>query len=81
MKQSYLREGINRLISEHPGKTVGAFLGLVIAVSFLTLGLWRTLLIGFMIGIGYAIGKWTDDEGKGFRDFLDEKLPRRPYFH
>jgi len=45
------------------------------------LGLWRTLVLVLATGIGYSIGKWTDDEGKGLREFLEEKLPGRPDFH
>ena len=68
-------------LREHPGRALGTALGLITGICFVWLGLWRTLVLVFFTAIGYSIGKWTDDEGKGLREFLEEKLPGRPDFH
>lgn len=68
-------------IRQHPGRVIGTVVGLLSGVSLIWLGLWRTLVLGLLTTIGYSIGKWSDDEGKGLREFLEEKLPGRPDFH
>ncbi|HHW17923.1 MAG TPA: DUF2273 domain-containing protein [Firmicutes bacterium] len=68
-------------VREHPGKSLGTFLGFLFGVALITLGFWKTLVLGLATWLGYAIGKWSDDEGKGLKEFLEEKLPGRPDFH
>lgn len=70
-----------RYIREHPGRMLGTLAGFLLGLSFIWLGFWRTLVLGLVTTLGYAIGKWTDDEGKGLKEFLEEKLPGRPDFH
>jgi uncharacterized membrane protein len=70
-----------RILRDHPGRVLGTTLGLLMGVCLIWLGLWRTLVISVLTAIGYSIGKWTDEEGKGLREFLEEKLPGRPDFH
>lgn len=41
-------------------RLAGMALGLFIAILFMTLGFWRTILIVFLVGTGYAIGSWFD---------------------
>ena len=41
-------------------RLVGAVIGLIIAVLFLTLGFGPTLLIVTLTLIGFLIGKWRD---------------------
>jgi uncharacterized membrane protein len=72
---------VKNFIAEHPGMFWGTLLGFLFGILLITIGFWRTLILGLMTGIGYAIGKWMDDEGKGLKEFLEEKLPGRPYFH
>ncbi|MGE5580388.1 MAG: DUF2273 domain-containing protein [Bacillota bacterium] len=81
MDQESFRDKILSIIRENPGRAVGTFLGLLSGVCLIWLGLWKTLVISLLTTIGYSIGKWTDDEGKGLREFLEEKLPGRPDFH
>lgn len=66
---------------EHPGRVFGTVIGFLLGACLIWLGLWRTLVLGTLTVIGYSMGKWTDDEGKGLREFLEEKLPGRPDFH
>lgn len=79
MSQSW--ERILQFAREHPGRVVGTAAGLMCGVCFVWLGLWKTLVLGILTLLGYSIGKWTDDEGKGIKEFLEEKLPGRPDFH
>lgn len=67
-------------IRRNPAKSLGTTLGFLTGLGFLVIGFWRTVLLWVLTLIGYAIGKWMDDEGKGLRDFLEERLPGRPDF-
>ncbi len=70
-----------RYAKENPGKVLGTAAGFLVGLSFIWLGFWKTLILCLATFLGNALGKWTDDEGKGLREFLDEKLPGRPGFH
>lgn len=48
-------------ISENPGKAAGAFLGFLVGILIMTLGLLPTLFIAALVGIGIIIGKMKDD--------------------
>jgi uncharacterized membrane protein len=76
-----VRAVVVKYIREHPGRVLGALVGFVVGLSIIWLGFWRTLVVGLVTALGYAIGKWIDDEGKGLKEFLEEKLPGRPDFH
>jgi len=48
-----------------------AALGLTLAILFLTIGFWRTLLFFFLIGLFLLIGYLIDKKGLlGLRDFF-----------
>jgi len=81
MERENFRENIRRLVREHPGRALGTVLGFLVGICLITIGLWKTLVLSVLTAVGYSIGKWTDDEGKGLREFLAEKLPGRPDFH
>jgi uncharacterized membrane protein len=68
-------------VKENPGRALGTVIGFSIGLSLIFLGFWKTLVIGLATWMGYSIGRWTDDEGKGLREFLEERMPGRPYFH
>jgi uncharacterized membrane protein len=74
-------DALRRGVREHPGRAVGTAIGVLLGICLIWLGLWRTLVLAALTLVGYSIGKWTDDEGKGLREFLEEKLPGRPDFH
>lgn len=81
MSQEGFFETCLMFIREHPGRVLGTLVGFLLGVCLIWLGLWRTLVLSVVTLIGYSMGKWTDDEGKGLREFLEEKLPGRPDFH
>lgn len=47
-------------LSPYRHRLMGMLVGLVMAILFMTLGFWRTLLIIFLVGTGYALGSWMD---------------------
>ena len=51
---------ILRLIRLNFFKLLGAAIGLVLAILFLTLGFWRTMLIIVLVGGFGAAGAWLD---------------------
>ena len=44
----------------YAGRIIMTAFGFLIAVLFLTLGFWRTLLILILSVAGYLLGKWED---------------------
>ncbi len=55
---------------------LGALLGLVIAVLFMTIGFWRSLLLLVLVG-GFAyLGHWLDG-GPRFQRFVESILRDR----
>lgn len=81
MDQEGFWEAFLRYLKQRPGRVAGTVIGFLLGACLVWLGLWRTLVLGLFTVIGYSMGKWTDDEGKGLREFLEEKLPGRPDFH
>ncbi|MGI6642707.1 MAG: DUF2273 domain-containing protein [Bacillota bacterium] len=79
MEEGFLAAAI-RYVKEHPGRVCGTAVGLLIGLSLIYLGFWRTLILSLATFIGNAIGKWTDDEGKGLKEFLEETFPGKPDF-
>ncbi|MFA6654306.1 MAG: DUF2273 domain-containing protein [Bacillota bacterium] len=68
-------------IDANPGRALGTTIGFLIGLSLITLGFWRTLVIVVATWLGYSIGRSSDDEGKGFRELLEDRFPGRPHFH
>lgn len=44
----------------YAGRIVMTVFGFIIAVLFLTIGFWRTLLILILSVVGYLLGRWED---------------------
>ena len=65
---------ILRLIRLNFFKLLGAAIGLVLAIMFLTLGFWRTMLIIVLVGGFGAAGAWLD-LGQKLSDVLDRFFP------
>ena len=55
-------------------KLLGALVGLVTAILFLTLEFWRTILIILLVGGGTAAGAWLD-RGQKLMDVVDRFFP------
>lgn len=73
------REKILNFYGSHRGGINGAAVGLVIAVTILLLGFFRTLFIAICVGIGYYIGKRVYEDKDYIKNFLDRVLPPGTY--
>ncbi|MDD4801713.1 MAG: DUF2273 domain-containing protein [Syntrophomonas sp.] len=50
------------VITEHRGKTIGIFMGMIASFLVINYGFWRTMFIAFCIALGYILGKKIDDK-------------------
>lgn len=57
------------------GRLIGSGAGLVVAVLFLSIGFFRTLLILICVGIGFFIGLFKDSKEE-FLEFVERILPK-----
>ena len=48
-------------IDNHPGKLIGASIGLVLGLLMVTLGFWRTLVLVLFTVLGFGLGKRQDE--------------------
>ncbi len=62
------------LISEHPGKAMGIFAGLIFGFLYIWLGFIDTLVIVVFISTGYYLGRKYDNR-ENLMDVLDRILP------
>lgn len=69
------KEDVLRLIRAHLYALVGGALGLIIAVLFLTLGFWRTVLIVVLVALGAGIGALAD-RGRRLWDVVARFFPK-----
>ena len=69
------KEDVLRLIRAHLYALVGGALGLIVAVLFLTLGFWRTVLIVVLIALGAGIGALAD-RGRRLWDVVARFFPK-----
>ena len=69
------KEDVLRLIRAHLYALVGGALGLIVAVLFLTLGFWRTVLIVVLVALGAGIGALAD-RGRRLWDVVARFFPK-----
>ncbi len=69
------KEDVLRLIRAHLYALVGGALGLIVAVLFLTLGFWRTVLIVVLVALGAGIGVLAD-RGRRLWDVVARFFPK-----
>ncbi len=58
----------------HPGVT-GAIIGLLLALSLVIFGFFKTLFILLMTGLGYFLGSRYFNDRETIRSWLDKLLP------
>lgn len=68
-------EQLKAFLRKYAGRLTGAGIGLVIAILFLTLGFWGTLLIAICVGIGFFLGMFRDSREE-FLEFVERILPK-----
>ena len=69
------KEDVLRLIRAHLYALVGGALGLIVAVLFLALGFWRTVLIVVLVALGAGIGALAD-RGRRLWDVVARFFPK-----
>lgn len=69
------KEEVLRLIRAHLYALAGGALGLIVAVLFLTLGFWRTVLIVVLVALGAGIGALAD-RGRRLWDVVARFFPK-----
>ncbi|MDQ0203405.1 DUF2273 domain-containing protein [Pectinatus haikarae] len=72
---------IKFLWDNHRGKSLGIFLGLIISLSILIFGFFKTLFVLFFIGIGLFIGNKIDrnddllETAENILDYIQKFIP------
>ena len=69
------KEDVLRLIRAHLYALVGGALGLIVAVLFLTLRFWRTVLLVVLVALGAGIGALAD-RGRRLWDVVARFFPK-----
>ena len=70
-----MSDTVKDFIRRYLGRIAGSALGLVVAVLFLTLGFFRTLLIIICMAIGFGLGMFRDSKEE-FLEFMERILPK-----
>lgn len=68
------REKLFEILVDNYGKLIGSIIGLIVAILFLTLGFFKTILLISLIVLGYYIGKKIDNR-ESIIEILDRILP------
>jgi uncharacterized membrane protein len=68
-------EQMKEFMRKYLGRIAGSAAGLVIAILFLTLGFFRTVLILICIGVGFFFGMFRDSREE-FLEFVERILPK-----
>ena len=51
-----------RMYKDHPNTVILTLIGLIIALCFIILGFWETILIILLTGVGFMYGQYKDKE-------------------
>ena len=70
-----MSDTVKDFIRRYLGRIAGSSVGLVVAVLFLTLGFFRTLLIIICMAIGFGLGMFRDSKEE-FLEFVERILPK-----
>ena len=57
---SLLTRFLPQAAQPYAGRIVMTVFGFIVALLFLTIGFWRTILILILSAIGFLFGKWED---------------------
>lgn len=69
-----IKEKMILIFENNSGKIIGSLIGLILAIFILILGLFKTLLIVMLTGLGFFIG-YKIDRGESVIEFV-KKLSR-----
>lgn len=68
-------EHVKEFLRKYWGRAAGSAAGLAVAILFLSLGFFRTLLIVICVGIGFFLGMFRDSREE-FLEFVERILPK-----
>lgn len=71
--QQSSRDGVEKLaafINKYKWRIIGFFVFLILAILFITLGFWKTILIAFLCLIGVGVG-YIKDCTQEFINFIN----------
>jgi uncharacterized membrane protein len=68
-------EHIREFLRKYGGRVAGSAAGLAVAILFLTIGFFRTLLVLICVGIGFFVGMFRDSREE-FLEFVERILPK-----
>jgi uncharacterized membrane protein len=66
---------MKEFMRKYSGRLIGSSAGLVVAILFLLLGFFRTLLILICVAAGFFIGLFRDSKEE-FLEFVERILPK-----
>lgn len=58
-------------VKKHPYKCLGTLLGTLVGVLLVSIGVWKTLVILLMLGVGLLVGARLDS-GRSFRSIISK---------
>lgn len=80
-----MKKAIEKLLrtawQEHRGKSLGASMGFILAVSMLLFGFWRTFFVVFCVLIGLWIGMKVDQGEDVLQNLRNFKFNKFNEFH
>ena len=68
-------EQLKGFLRKYWGRALGSAAGLTVAILFLTLGFFRTLLIVICVAAGFFLGMFRDSR-EDFLEFVERILPK-----
>lgn len=69
-------KALRQLLAEHWGKALGGLIGLLIGLTIIIFGFWRSLLLFVCIALGIYLGKMFDRH-EGLQNVLQRFWPDR----
>lgn len=68
-------QSLGEIFQGHNPARAGALIGLLLAVSLVVFGFWKTLFILLLTALGYYLGSRFFTNPEDFRNLLDKILP------
>lgn len=73
------KERLLEFYRAHSGEIIGSFIGFVVGVAILVLGIFRVLFLAICVGLGYYIGKQISADKNYIKNLIDRVLPPGTY--
>ncbi len=70
---------IYKFYRSHFYATNGALLGLIVGISLVWIGLFKTIILCACVAVGFIIGRQLQKDKSFFRELLDKIIPPGSY--